>query len=197
MKEIPVLFNGAMVRAIQDDRKTQTRRPLKPHLQQVEAWRTDGHGRFYGVSRLATTGGLGVPETDFIESPLGKPGDRLWVRETWCLNHPEYEHAKPPTTRPVRDDGRFAYYRATDDFVEFDEGAGWKPSIHMPRWAARLFADVLDVRIERLQDISEEDAQAEGFGSRAEFLAAWASIYGQKSVDANHWVFATTFRKVP
>jgi len=194
MREIPVLFNGAMVRAILDDRKTQTRRIIKPQPVHVVPFigRDDKPTYEFGLcmeyERVIT---------QHVRSPLGKPGDRLWVRETWCLNHPEYEHAKPPTPRPVRDDGRFAYYRATDDYVEFDEGAGWKPSIHMPRWAARLFADVLDVRIERLQDISEEDARAEGFGSRAEFLAAWASIYGQKSVDANHWVLATTFRRVP
>lgn len=216
MREIPVLFNGAMVRAILDDRKTQTRRPLKPHMQHVDAWRTDGHGRFYGVSRLATTGGLGVPETDFIESPLGKPGDRLWVRETWM-----------PYDTSTEDDAVWVLYKASNDqrpdgiapekfgsgvrrsapvqvvewardAIEMEEvvGGRWRSSIHMPRWAARLFLGVADVRIERLQDISEEDARAEGFGSRAEFLAAWASIYGDESLAANPWVWVTEFKWV-
>ena len=187
MKEIPVLFNGAMVRAIQDDRKTQTRRPLKPHLQQVEAWRTDGHGRFYGVSRLATTGGLGVPETDFIESPLGKPGDRLWVRETFA------------------ECGGQVVYRA--DNPDGYPGANfqpWRSPLAMPRHLSRLTLEVESVR--------EEDARAEGVTPfpcdpdgdcwtdgthRTAFNYAWNEKHGwwPNAWDRNDWVFALTFKR--
>ena len=239
MKKIPVLFNGASVRAILDDRKTQTRRPLKPHLQQIETWRTDGHGRFYGVSRLATTGGLGVPETDFIENPLGKPGDRLWVRETWMPYDTSTEEdavwvlykasndQRPDGIAPekfgsgVRRSAPVQVVEWARDAIEMEEAAGgrWRPSIHMPRWAARLFLDVVDVRIERLQDISEEDAQAEGveqcggfmttwgcwmnYGksgpscktARESFQTLWISVYGAESWAANPWVWVTKFKR--
>lgn len=230
MRAIPVLFNGAMVRAIFDDRKTQTRRIVKPHLQQVEAWRTDGHGRFYGVSRLATTGGLGVPETDFIENPLGKPGDRLWVRETTKRFTGVPVGGKPwPTEAPwvLSPDGdpykALLHVVGNEEHVkalEYHASCVTCVSIHMPRWAARLFTDVLDVRIERLQDISEEDARAEGIAAvdgaldealiahiakasgyavddaRATFAALWASTYGAESWAANPWVWVTEFKRV-
>ena len=232
MREIPALFNGAMVRAIINDRKTQTRRIVKPHLQQVEAWRTDGHGRFYGVSRLATTGGLGVPETDFIENPLGKPGDRLWVREAhaWVDYLVGSELEDPVCVAFAADNRVFSF--AGKKPVQLDT-YGWpwdrikyRPSIHMPRWAARLFLDVLDVRIERLQDISEEDARAEGMDwtrpqylqpkddneqedprqvgypsasdsfARDNFCRLWTNIYGAESWAANPWVWVTQFKRV-
>lgn len=124
-----------------------------------------------------------------VRSPLGKPGDRLWVRETWAWPGEEQVlYFADPWARKLADE-----WKKDPNYPQVK----WKPSIHMPRRFARLFLDVLDVRIERLQDISEEDARAEGFASRAEFLAAWASIYGQESVDANHWVFVTTFSRVP
>jgi hypothetical protein len=208
-----------MPSAILDDRKTQTRRPLKPHLQHVEAWRTDGHGRFYGVSRLATTGGLGVPETDFIESPLGKPGDRLWVRETIK----RHEHVDGPWHLLPEDRIDSAYYAADHEVTSLDYWP-WKrpvlPAIHCPRGLSRLFLDVLDVRIERLQDISEEDARAEGveqcggfmtpsgcwmnYGksgpscktARESFQTLWISVYGAESWAANPWVWVTEFKRV-
>ena len=152
MREIPVLFNGAMVRAILDDSKTQTRRPLK--LQPVHVV------PFMGRDNKPTYEfGLCMKYeravTEHVRSPLGKPGDRLWVRETFGFNH--YDDGN---TRAWKR----AIYRADGLEEPSDNGssAPWRPSIHMPRRFARLFLDVLDVRIERLQDISEEDARAEG-----------------------------------
>lgn len=206
MREIPALFNGAMVRAIINDRKTQTRRPLPavfnspPSL--VHGWLRPGW-------RLL---GQDVPDRwgaqwygtypSMVRSPLGKPGDRLWVREAhaWVDYLVGSELEDPVCVAFAADNRAFSF--AGKKPVQLDT-YGWpwdrmkyRPSIHMPRWAARLFLDVLDVRIERLQDINEEDARAEGFGSRAEFLAAWASIYGAESWAANPWVWVTQFKRV-
>lgn len=197
MKEIPVLFNGAMVRAILDDRKTQTRRIVKrkhepsvPVPESVHCLADGGYGFAQPpIKDEALAQRLFKPAGKGYQNPLGKPGDRLWVRETWAWpSEEDVLYFADPWARKLADQ-----WKKHPNYPQ----VRWKPSIHMPRRFARLFLDVLDVRIERLQDISEEDARAEGFGSRAEFFATWASIYGQESVDANHWVFATTFRKVP
>lgn len=139
--------------------------------------------------------------------PYGQPGDQLWVRETW---HPE-------TSDP---DARAAY-RADCDYDTSD--CGWRPSIHMPRWASRILLRVTDVRVERLQAISEADAIAEGISElplqkqepgawwcadplgnsslhcrtpRAAFCRLWESIYGAGSWDANPWVWVIKFERV-
>lgn len=122
----------------------------------------------------------------------GVPGDFLWVRETWSS-----------------DDGKTAWYRA--DGETYNAGSPWKPSIHMPRWASRLTLCIADVRVERLQEISEEDAQAEGVESPAYpladggrmayddgqwadgFAALWESIHGTNSWQENPWVWVIKF----
>lgn len=137
------------------------------------------------------------------ESRLGIPGDRLWVRETWqdgdfALNEP-----------------RGAVYRATDPDWETMEGWKWIPSIHMPRWASRITLEVMEVSVQRLQEISEEDAIAEGLhqdknglwtwgdypsGSNNPvyaFQLLWDSIYSKKHPWAsNCWVWVYSFRRV-
>lgn len=181
MRERPILFSAAMVRAILEGRKTQTRRVVK----RCGLWES--------------TGGDGMrpmPEA----CPYGQPGDRLWVRETWGTG------------------GYFPYpyaYRA--DGVEYPNER-WKPSIHMPRAACRLVLEITDMRVERLQAISEADAAAEGAEHatepcdhvrrscaevgclgpthRAGFADLWASINGQASWDANPWVWVVEFRRV-
>ena len=117
--------------------------------------------------------------------PYGKPGDRLWVREAWakthCLGHEMF------------------VYRAEDNRTDY--GGPWKPSIHMPRLASRILLEIVSVRIERLQDISEADAEAEGTpipcgGWVGGYRNLWESINGPGSWDSNSWVWVVEFKRV-
>lgn len=146
MKERPILFSGPMVRAILEARKTQTRRVIKP-----QAWAysedTLGQRMIYPRSGADDFGDSGRP----IRYPYGVPGDRLWVRETWR----------------AFDDGDVFYRADFGDAVPVhadDDPAAWmwRPSIYMPRWASRITLEVTGVRVERVQEISEDDARAEG-----------------------------------
>jgi hypothetical protein len=155
----------------------------------------------------------------FIECPYGAPGDRLWVRETWCYAHPDYHDEAEGLRlgdRPVREGAPWwCHYAATDDVDE----PKWKPSIHMPRWASRITLEVTAVRVERLHDITEFEAIAEGVESTAEFrwrdympereapaqthssaresfLSLWESINGTESLAANPWVWVVAFKRV-
>jgi len=214
MKERPILFSGPMVRAILDGRKTQTRRVLKDAPPRTTQWlnglERDAY-RWWPANGSDYTG-------DSVLCPYGAPGDRLWVRETWCLAHPDYHDTdKEAGTRPVKD-GRFCFYAATDD-VDTGDGSPWKPSIYMPRWASRLSLAVTAVRVERLQAISEVDAQAEGvdryagacdhprFGCdevdclgqthRASLAALWDAINGDRAAWAsNPWVWVIEFKRI-
>lgn len=141
-KERPILFSTEMVQAIQAGRKTQTRRLLR-------------HIRAYSIK-------TGIP----ANNPPCKPGDILWVRETW-----QHVYNFDDGDQPIEGTGRYVYYADNpmpfDYWVDADTGEHkeqmpWKPSIHMPKAAARLFLRVKDVRIERLQEISEEQAEQEG-----------------------------------
>jgi hypothetical protein len=130
--EHPILFTGEMVRAILEGRKTQTRRVIKP---QPHA----------GVRRSPfVKSGLEDGHGREIRCPYVQPGHTLWVRETW---HSGEGH------------GHVLYKEA---HVDHCPGIKWKPSIHMPRWASRITLEVRDIKVERVQDITEEDASAEG-----------------------------------
>jgi len=163
IKERPILFSAPMVRAILDGRKTVTRRPVKvqPHI--------DASGNFCVGRSNYGQDGYGKPVTKhFIKDccPYGKPGDRLWARETWYCDHNEV--MRGPYLKPndldvseARDDGTLVY--AADGLSPYEaDQPGWKPSIHMPRWACRILLEITDVRVERVQDISDDQAQAEG-----------------------------------
>ena len=149
MKERPLIFTGESVRAILAGTKTQTRRLLKlaPTERAISCI----------VPAVGSDGSLWDAEGDddkglvwhSLACPYGVPGDRLWVRETWC---PEYE-------------SRGSYlYRAdpSSDGAIFPDGGHWHPSIFMPRRASRITLEVTEVRVQRVQEISEEDAKAEG-----------------------------------
>lgn len=147
MRERPILFSGPMVRAILDGRKTQTRRVVK-RTSAGYAKEPGGHRRWH----------LGDPEA-VLACPFGQPGDRLWVRETWAALIPGEYTDSPYPMRGMVD----LRYRASEpELSAATRGHRWRPSIHMPRWACRQLLDVVSVRVERLQDISEADAQAEG-----------------------------------
>ena len=147
MKERPINLKAWEVRAIREGRKTQTRRVVKGA--EKETWQ----GGECGIRDPCTYWNIGGRAH---RCPYGQPGDRLWVRETFLHQSlPGY----PPAT----------LYRADG---HGDEIGPWKPSVHMPRWASRITLEVVSVRVERLNEISEEDAIAEGI---ARFDGAWAS----------------------
>ncbi len=133
----PILFNTDMVRAILEGRKTVTRRVVKEpyYIDDEEMSRGSGLAMHRGTSM---TDGMPYPDQPY------RPGDILYVRETWCR--------QPSKEYPF-------VYKAS---VETPAAWKWRPSIHMPREAARIFLRVKDVRVERLQEITEEQAQAEG-----------------------------------
>lgn len=202
MKERGMIFNGEMVRAILDGRKTQTRRPIK--------WKQT---RFTEIGERED--GSKWPWSEDAEHacdfwhpcPFGAVGDRIWVRETWN----KY--------------GGLLTYRADHDWIDDMRKetvctAKWVPSIHMPRWASRILLEITDVRVERLNAISEEDAEAEGIDLEVlydsqdcydciadhnmtgrptvtgAFKYLWESIYGAESWQANPWVWVIEFKRV-
>lgn len=179
--EKPIIFNGEMVRAILKGRKTQTRRPIKQTiLDRFESLDPDDWG--CGIPSYETEMGQEVLLTDLC--PFGYPGDRLWVRETWAKN-------------PI--DGGFVY-RATDpDWgIEMDNWQ-WKPSIHMKREACRLTLQVSDVRVERIQDISEVLVRKDAgiYTNLTEFKKLWDSIYSKKYPwKSNPWVWCISFKVI-
>nr|WP_218585968.1 hypothetical protein [Pseudomonas sp. AN3A02] len=142
-----------MVRAILEGRKTVTRREVKKKAA------LDCLASGFEPAFLTLPGNSDL-------CPYGRPGDRLWVRETWYCDH--FEVMRGPYLKPddldigeAIDDGTLVY--AADGLAPYEqEQPTWKPSIHMPRWACRILLEITDVRVERLQDISEEQAQAEG-----------------------------------
>lgn len=184
------------VRAIQDTRQTQIRRVVR--------YAKDRNRSGCDLAPCEIAGDVNAG--DYSLCPYGKPGDRLWVRESFriydsssecgCSDHCECHgyHGKP-------------IYRADAADVE----AKWKPSIHMPRCASRITLEITNVRVERLQDISEADAKAEGVIGEKEaadaglgwydkprraFRFLWQSINGADSWEANPWVWVVEFRRV-
>lgn len=192
MKERPIFFSGEMVRAILDGRKTQTRRVLKPQPEGRESQQFSGIAEAREYLGPKNHGKYGAYfGWDFIPCPYGRPGDRLWVRETWAY---EWEGSGCPD-----DDG--ILYRATDPGWDDNEtGLRWRPSIHMPREFSRITLEITGVRAERLQDISNSDALAEGCPSpdihpREWFVALCQSINGPDLWDANPWVWVIEFQR--
>lgn len=154
----PIIFKDEMIRAILEGRKTQTRRVIKPQPTLCERSGFHWKGYAYGI-------GSGHRETqrNFArqECPQGKPGDRLWVREAHAfVPQPAYRCSTDiyQQINPNYDYEACVYRENFDRSRSFP----WRPSIHMPRWASRITLEITDVRVERLQDISEEDAIAEG-----------------------------------
>lgn len=168
-KERPILFSSEMVRAILEGRKTQTRRIVKPQpyrssdMPETIGWYKDRPWHIYYICNGRTT-------TDFT-SPYGKPGDRLWVRETWadvtaCFGDKDPDES--PWNVAFKADNSVWNVLGKAVYLEQLEQSGiyvdkWKPSIHMHRQSSRITLEITNVRVERLQDISEEDAKAEGF----------------------------------
>jgi hypothetical protein len=232
MKERPILFSAPMILAILDGTKTQTRRIVKPH-------KDASFGIELAPCELAgeTNGG------DYRYCPYGQPGDRLWVRETWRIGawsedsgsiaidyQADGSNRREWLEVPDGDDFLRYWQQSTDDAIKFfgdqdkykwepgQSPCRWRPSIHMPRFASRITLEITGVRVERLNDISEEDARAEGItdggclncgnsetdcgclnpqpDARDSFIRLWQSINGPDSWAANHWVWIVEFKRL-
>ncbi|MEN6732019.1 hypothetical protein [Klebsiella pneumoniae] len=194
MTERGMIFNGEMVLAILDGRKTQTRRPVKFPV----------HDKNLGCELAGNELAGELSAGNYLNSAFGRPGDCIWVRETWN----KY--------------GGLLTYRADHDWIDDMRKetvctAKWVPSIHMPRWASRILLEITDVRVERLNAISEDDARAEGIidggclncgepepcgcanpepDATDAFAYLWQSIYGQDNWNANPWVWVISFKRV-
>ncbi|MGI1321217.1 hypothetical protein ACIAET_04430 [Klebsiella quasipneumoniae subsp. similipneumoniae] len=210
MKERGMIFNEYQVRALLDGSMTQVRRPITRRQTRATEIAERDDGSKWPWSEDAEHA------CDFWHPcPFGAVGDRIWVRETFCtVDDTQYGG------------GKWVDYRATPKF-EASHPAGWdcapndaealkwRPSIHMPRWASRILLEITDVRVERLNAISQEDAQAEGMeltGWRPtysdpdsggevltpydNFAQLWESIYGEESWKANPWVWVIEFKRV-
>jgi len=194
MKERPILFSAPMVRALLDGSKTQTRRVVKP---QPAPWGQHGGWQLPGFCASDDKGFRhGAP---IFKCPYGKPGDRLWVREAFARIDGQ--------TRPWIETDYRATYKHGDRLGDtLGIKKRWTPSIHMPRHASRITLEITSVRVERLQDISESDAMAEGVKNslhlsggrfaRENFEHLWWSINGEGSWEANPWVWVVEFKKV-
>jgi hypothetical protein len=212
MKERPILFNAPMVRAILEGKKTQTRRISKymnmyppADCPELSLMSKSKHGeKVLTATYIASNGKFSA---EFC--PFGQIGDQLWVRETHFINH--FKGTQTPVAE--RPDTEILYRATVMSYVknmEDSEGLVWKPSIHMPRWASRIQLEITRVRVERLKDINEADAIAEGcagghgaipdYGYNASpdehFMHVWASAYGEESWHANPWVWVIEFRRV-
>ncbi len=224
MKERPIIFNAPMVRAILVGRKTQTRRVVK-----LVDTLPDGRG-LKAIKKPASLTCLPLVDGKFQYSPYGgapyepypsvsefcpygKPGDRLWVRETWRIDGLSTKGALEIGRRHT--DG--LSFRSDMEGDRSCDDCPWIPSIHMPRWASRITLEITAIRVERLQDISEEEAEAEGVyehlgepqvecdGQVRHFpdasfvrgyLSVWQSIHGPGSWDANPFVWVLEFKRV-
>jgi hypothetical protein len=214
MKERPILFSGPMVRAILDGRKTMTRRmvawPVKRWMfcddyngSEIDQWRLQADG-WQGWGYVTAHNGVLAPCHPPIICPYGKPGDRLWVREKF-------------TVCPSVNDDFDIIYDADDALTNWRDNAHKMaypirdktyPSIHMPRWASRLTLEVVAVRVERVQEVTEADAWAEGVDredqgcefptGRDGFQGLWDSINSARGYEwaSNPWVWVVEFRKV-
>ncbi|WP_392441030.1 hypothetical protein [Edwardsiella piscicida] len=219
MKERPIIFNDEMVRAIISGAKSMTRRPMKGVMPDNGLWLKKPTKTRSGI----TTHVMDAPKHGLC--PFGHPGDHLWVREAYqgpLLDYDQMEEYIEDYSK--FDNQEYCEYRADrgscPEYYDCDDNLrhGWSPSIHMPRWASRITLEITDVRVERLQDITEDDAQAEGISpavellpeypdtyltprgdfatARVAFQRLWESIYGDDSWDANPWVWVIAFKRV-
>jgi len=202
MKEHPILFSTDMVKAILEGRKTMTRRVIKPQPTdaglefatacegEFSAWQDDG----LNLDEHSEDGG---PCQRIC--PYGQVGDRLWVRETFVLTN----YQTPVYRADFKDVNGYYWSSIASD----PKDVKWKPSIYMPRWASRINLEITEIRVERVQEISEEGAKAEGiealkpsmccYTNRYCFEVLWESINAKRgySWEANPWVWCISFKR--
>jgi len=208
MKERPILFSGPMVRALLDGNKTQTRRALRGFCPPNRPEYDSETGRLEWFNGDEVVVGM--------RCPYGQPGDRLWVREAWRTSKVADELKPSPlvggSCSPI-------WYEAQNEvpFHPSDFGK-LRPSMFMPRWGSRIMLEITGVRVERLQDISDDDCLAEGIAQVvrerlpsiqqcgeydaidvdpvAEYRALWETINGSGAWDVNPWVWVVEFRRL-
>ncbi|MBZ7361706.1 hypothetical protein [Klebsiella grimontii] len=207
MIERGMIFNAEMVRAILDGRKTQTRRPVKfPVLD-----------RNLGCELAGNELAGELSAESYLNSAFGKPGDRIWVRETFRVHSRATDFATLVYKASVRNSWTEQTHRVPVSVCNKPATPEkWTPSLHMPCWASRILLEITDVRVERLNAISENDAQAEGVGklqggfwqhyqpgwtqhqlsARGSFVTLWKSIYGEESWNSNPWVWVIEFKRI-
>lgn len=173
------------------DGSTQARRLVKPIPPNglIRPAFYNGHGWRWTRDKdnSAWPGPSKRQAVNWLACPYGVAGGRIWVKETFAL----HDDRKPP----------IVYYRA-DDSTKYDSDGKWTPSIHMPRWASRITLEITGVRVERLQDISEEDAMAEGVCQPMEgpwpatmYSILWDSLHGKGAWERNDWVWVLQFKR--
>ena len=236
VRERGILMSAPMVRATLDGRKTQTRRVVKPQPTFIESsgrwkWTLPKRAQFPGCCTSVVTASREWWEYAPPEAySYGVPGDRLWVRETWAdtngENGPMISYRAGGDRFLVEESYPVDYSRYPGcqfsmwcgDLRRGAEGHAWRSPIHMPRWASRILLEITEVRVQRLQDISELDARAEGVERdtepcdharrsceeigclgpthKASFCELWSDINGWKSWRDNPWVWALTFKRL-
>lgn len=231
MKQRPILFSTGMVQAILEGRKTQTRRVVKPqpYIDKSDNFCWDGKNFGQSIEGFPRIQAIASPVpssvTKRVFCPYGAVGDVLWVRESWAeTTNIERIHPWPNRPHTQTGDDSAIIYRADGHWQWLDDDGcmtdktHWKPSIHMPRAACRLFLKITSVRVERLHDISEEDAKAEGVErSRSgdgrivykhylkpkygpspvhSFQTLWEKINGAESWESNPWVWVVEFERI-
>lgn len=198
MKEHPILYSTPMIQAKLAGRKTQTRRIIK--VQPGEQLNPCGSSKWYWSTDPSD---LKIP---YVKCPYGQIGDLIWARETWAYAEDEFGNHSSTTNGDCF--GKFLY-KANGD----DNHGRWKPSIHMPKEASRIWERITDIRVERLQDISEKDAIAEGvesfkegnqtlykhyvsddvcYSAKDSYASLWESINGDGSWGLNPWCWCIT-----
>ena len=195
-RERPILFTPHNAQLVHESKKPQTRRIIT-----MPPWASDDDMLKLAAQRPATgiayyKDGLPVKR---LTCPYGLVGDRLWVREPWAWPGEEFHLYK----------GRYADARIVEEWKKDPNccQVKWTPSIHMPRFACRTVLEITEVRVERVQDITAEDCQAEGVDCNCDgsfdegvafgnFIALWESINGKGSWDLNPWVWVIAFQKV-
>lgn len=221
-----------MVRATLANRKTNTRRLLKwqppTEVTQFQQWEVDGEFQYRASGIPLWLASTSDNSRNYeVGCRYGEIGDRLWVRETACICPKRWATPDDSCRADADGDLRYVSYKADlkNDDEEYmrDYGLSWTPSIFMPRWASRLTLEITDIRVERLQDISEEDAIAEGIERIDDcwrnythnpktktfpdavtawglpvvsFQSLWESIHGEGAWEINPWVWALTFQKI-
>lgn len=224
MSEKPIIFSTEMVRAILEGRKTQTRRVVKQHI--VDRFILDDNGNLLGSYTA------GIPEAyPSVDDAPYQPGDILWVRESWCEKRGKYFYKADNICNGCTEDGiclpEGVAKHITCALCEDRDGyIKWRPSIHMPREAARIFLRVKNVRVERLQEITPVEVVAEGMGAHecreciatygnpccqdeesecglgdeilGDFRELWDSLNAKRGYgwDTNPWVWVIEFERV-
>lgn len=213
-----MIFNGEMVRALLDGRKTQTRRIVKGTDSAVKfckEWNINGEEVFVVLGEKDHTGMN--PVLGAISCPFGAVGNRIWVREAFRV----HSRATDVATLVYKASERNSWTEQTHRVPvavcnKPTTPEKWTPSLHMPRWASRILLEITDVRVERLNAINEHDAQAEGvaklrggfwkhyqpgwtqhqLSARGSFVTLWKSIYGDESWNSNPWVWVIKFKRI-